>query len=97
MSPGEVGCVEVALFDVPGDDSVEKKGNYHNPTRQREIFGHAAEPAKHDPSLTFRVAISKKTQLQMLPAGVFSPSFSSQAFASASCESSNSDSGAAFS
>jgi len=31
------------------------KGDYRNPTRQRGIFGHAAEQPKLNPSLTRRV------------------------------------------
>lgn len=33
----------------------ERTGNYHNPKRQRGIFGNSGETPNHNPSLTFRV------------------------------------------
>jgi len=46
------------------DVSVEKKGNYHNPTRQRGMVCTQLNSQKLNPSLTFRVSKSEKAQLQ---------------------------------
>ena len=51
--PGAYGLIaEVALFDNRGDQQSENTGNYHNPTRQRGIYGNTGK-AIHQ-SLTYR-------------------------------------------
>ncbi len=55
---------EVALFDKQGDQYGENTGNYHNPTRQRGIYGNTGKTLQLNPSLTFRVVMAAKAQLQ---------------------------------
>ena len=43
---------EVALFDNRGDRQGENTGDYHNPTRQRGIYGNTGKMLQLDPSLT---------------------------------------------
>ncbi|GEM_PF-2117347 len=61
---------KVGISEVSCDKLVGKRGNYHKPTRQRGIFGHAAEMPQVNPSLVFRVVIVRNSQLQKLPAGL---------------------------
>jgi hypothetical protein len=55
---------EVAPFENLGDQRGENTGNYHNPTRQRGIYGNAGKTQKLNPSLTFRVGMAADAQLQ---------------------------------
>ncbi len=64
LIPTRSGSIEVVIFEIPGDALAENKGNYHNPTRQRGIRGHATERPKLNPSLTCRVAKIENAQLQ---------------------------------
>gem|GEM_PF-2142608 len=64
---------EVARFEVLGDELVETKENYHNPTRKRGILGHSAEQPKINPSLTFRVVKVGNAQLRKAHRGTSSP------------------------
>jgi len=48
---------EVALFKTAGDQRSENKGSYHNPTRQRGIYGNTCKTLQINPSLTFRVVM----------------------------------------
>ena len=54
-------CLRKSLTDAflkaSEDQRGEKKGNYHNPTRQRGIFGNTLETQKLNPSLTLRVVM----------------------------------------
>jgi hypothetical protein len=43
---------EVAIFDNRGDRPGENTGDYHNPTRQRGIYGNTGKTLLLDPSLT---------------------------------------------
>ena len=61
---------EVALLKTGGVQRVENTGSYHNPTRQRGIFSNTAETQKRNPSLTRRVGIDTKAQLQNLRVGL---------------------------
>ncbi|GEM_PF-2529860 len=65
-----VHLFEVAFFEVPCDKLVEKKRNYHNPTRQRGIFCRAVETPQVNPSLTFRIVTMGDAQLQKFISGV---------------------------
>jgi hypothetical protein len=50
-----------------GDEVVHLRKNtgvYHNPTRQRGIYGNTCKTLKHNPSLTERVGIHANAQLQ---------------------------------
>jgi hypothetical protein len=60
---------EVALFKTGEDQRDENTGNYHNPKRQRGIFGNTVETQKINPSLTRRVGIVANSQLQNLRVG----------------------------
>ena len=54
---GEPVRFEVALFQTSGDQRGVNKSNYHNPKRQRGIFGNTHETQKLNPSLMrFEVA-----------------------------------------
>jgi hypothetical protein len=55
---------EVALFKTVADQRRENTGNYHNPTRQRGIYGDIGKTRNHNPSLTRRVGIGTTAQLQ---------------------------------
>ena len=55
---------DVALFKTGEYQRGENKGNYHNPTRQRGIFGNTLETQKLNPSLTRRVGIVANAKLQ---------------------------------
>jgi hypothetical protein len=56
--------IEVALFQTTGDHWGDNKGNYHNPTRQRGIYGDIGKTGNRNPSLTRRVVIAAIAQLQ---------------------------------
>jgi hypothetical protein len=55
---------EVAPFENLGDHRGENTGHYHNPTRQRGIYGNIGNTQKLNPSLTFRVGMAADAQLQ---------------------------------
>ena len=55
---------EVALFNSAEDQRCENKGNYHNPTSQRGIYGDTGKSLKLNLSLTSRVVMAANLQLQ---------------------------------
>ena len=55
---------EVALFKTSGDQRGENQGNYHNPKRQRGIYGDIGKTGQLNPSITFRVVMAANAQLQ---------------------------------
>jgi len=61
--PARIAGFEVTRSRILGDELVEKKGNYHNPTRQQGIGRRVAEQSKLNPSLTFRIAKTENSQL----------------------------------
>ena len=54
---------EVAFLRLPEINGA-KKGNHHNPTRQRGIYGDIGKTLQLNPSLTFRVMMAGNAQLQ---------------------------------
>ena len=59
---------EVALFKTVEDQRAKNTGDYHNPTRQRGIYGNTCKTRQLNPSLTFRVVMVANAQLQNLSA-----------------------------
>jgi len=52
------------MFKTAGDPGAENTGDYHNPTRQRGIYGNTGKTLQLNPSLTFRVVMAANAQLQ---------------------------------
>jgi hypothetical protein len=55
---------EVALFQTPGGQRLGTTGRYHNPMRQRGIYGETGQTRNRNPSLTQRVGMAANSQLQ---------------------------------
>jgi hypothetical protein len=55
---------EVALFKTIADQRAKNTRDYHNPTRQRGIYGDTCKTLQLNPSLTFGVVMVSNAQLQ---------------------------------
>ena len=53
-----------AVQDCRGDQRGENTGNYHNPTRQRGIYGNTGRTRQLYPSLTSRVVMAAISQFR---------------------------------
>ena len=58
---------EISVFKTAEDQRGENREDYHNPTRQRGIYGDTGKTRPLNPSLTFRVGMDGNSQLQNLP------------------------------
>ena len=63
---------EVALFMTAVDQRGKNTRDYHNPTRQRGIYGNTFKTLQLNPSLTFRVVIAPNAASKTVNSGMIS-------------------------